>query len=72
LDDERKPTIIPAFNGFCVTTEAYRTFSTTNDVQTKMIAVLKAMDITLPASLETASATIHGFFAQAVILLNDA
>lgn len=67
-----KSTIIPAFNGFRITSEAYRTFSTTNDVQTKILAALKAMDIALPASLETASATIRGFFAQAVIPLNDA
>ena len=58
---------IPVPDGFHITTEAYRQFVTANDLQTKILAALKAVDISLPATLETASATIGRFFAESKI-----
>ncbi len=55
---------IPVPDGFHVTTEAYRQFIALNDLQTKILAALKDVDISLPATLETASATIGKFFAE--------
>ena len=57
----------PVPNGFHITTESYRQFVAANGLQTKIITALKDADLTLPASLETASATIGRFFAQASI-----
>src|SRR5512134_3680474 len=57
----------PVPNGFHITTVAYRQFVAVNDLQTKILAALKDVDASLPASLEPASATIIGFFAEAVI-----
>jgi len=44
----------PVPNGFHITTEAYRQFVAANNLQAKIIAALKDIDTTLPASLETA------------------
>jgi rifampicin phosphotransferase len=57
----------PIPDGFHITTEAYRQFVAANDLQTKILAALKDVDIAIPATLETASATIGGFFAQSKI-----
>lgn len=57
----------PVPNGFHVTTEAYRQFVATNDLQTKILSALKDVDVSLPATLETASASISRFFADAAI-----
>ena len=57
----------PVPNGFHLTTEAYRTFIAANNLQTKILAALKGVDASLPASLETASATIGRLFAEAAI-----
>lgn len=57
----------PVPNGFHVTTEAYRQFVAANNLQTKILAALKDVDTTLPATLETASTTIGGFFADTSI-----
>ena len=58
---------IPVPDGFHVTTAAYRQFVTANNLQPKILAALRMVDITLPATLETASASIGRFFAQAAI-----
>jgi phosphoenolpyruvate synthase/pyruvate phosphate dikinase len=55
---------IPVPGGFHVTTEAYHQFIAANDLQTKILASLTDVDITLPATLETASATIGRSFAD--------
>jgi len=57
----------PVPDGFHITTDAYRQFVATNGLQTKILAALKAVDTSLPASLETASATINRLFTDAVI-----
>jgi len=54
----------PVPDGFHITTTAYRQFVTTNGLQTKILTALKAVDITLPSSLETTSATISKLFAE--------
>ncbi|NTU55102.1 MAG: hypothetical protein HGA79_02520 [Anaerolineales bacterium] len=57
----------PVPNGFHITTTAYRAFIEAYDLQIKILAALKDVDTTLPASLETASATIGRLFADASI-----
>src|SRR5512147_1262695 len=57
----------PVPDGFHITTEAYRQFVMANGLQTKILAVLKDVDTSLPASLETASASISLFFAESKI-----
>lgn len=57
----------PIPDGYHITTEAYRQFVTANDLQTKILAALKEVEITLPATLETTSATIGRLFADAKI-----
>ncbi len=58
---------LPVPDGFHVTTEAYRAFVDANNLQTKILSAIKNVDASLPASLETASATIRGLFADATI-----
>jgi phosphohistidine swiveling domain-containing protein len=58
---------LPIPGGFHITTDAYRTFVSNNDLQMKILAALKDVDTALPASLETASATISRLFADASI-----
>ncbi len=57
----------PVPDGFHVTTEAYRTFVAANNLQTKILAALADVDASLPATLETASASIGSFFAESKI-----
>jgi pyruvate,water dikinase len=54
----------PVPDGLHITTEAYRQFVAANNLQPKILAALKDVDISLPATLETASETIRGLFAQ--------
>jgi phosphoenolpyruvate synthase/pyruvate phosphate dikinase len=54
----------PVPGGFHITTEAYRAFIKLNNLQTKILATLKDVNAALPASLETASATISRLFAE--------
>jgi pyruvate,water dikinase len=57
----------PVPDGFHVTTEAYRLFVAANNLQTKILAALIDVDTSIPTSLETASASIRGFFDGACI-----
>src|SRR5512147_3168103 len=57
----------PVPNGFHITTEAYSQFVAANGLQIKILAALKDVDASLPASLEAASAKISRFFADASI-----
>jgi pyruvate,water dikinase len=49
----------PIPDGFHITTEAYRQFVAANELQPKILAVLREVDTALPVTLETASATLH-------------
>jgi pyruvate,water dikinase len=55
---------LPIPGGFHITTEAYRSFVAANDLQVRILAVLEQVDASSPASLETASETIHDLFLQ--------
>jgi phosphohistidine swiveling domain-containing protein len=57
----------PIPGGFHITTDTYRTFISNNGLQTKILSALKDVDTALPASLETASATISSLFAEGEI-----
>jgi rifampicin phosphotransferase len=57
----------PVPGGFHITTEAYRAFIEENDLQTKILAALKHVDTSQPATLEAASASIGQLFAEAHI-----
>jgi pyruvate,water dikinase len=57
----------PIPDGFHVTTEAYRQFIADNGLQPKILSTLTDVDASLPATLETASATISRLFADAPI-----
>ena len=58
---------VPAPDGFHITTEAYRRFIAANDLQAKILCALKDADISLPATVETASVTISKSFAESKI-----
>jgi len=58
---------LPVPDGFHVTTEAYRQFVQANVLQEKILAALKAADISQPSTLETASVSIGSFFAKGKI-----
>jgi phosphoenolpyruvate synthase/pyruvate phosphate dikinase len=58
---------LPVPSGFHVTTEAYREFVATNDLQDEINEALQHVDVSRPSSLETASARINEMFAQADI-----
>jgi phosphoenolpyruvate synthase/pyruvate phosphate dikinase len=58
---------LPVPGGFHVTTEAYREFVTENRLQTGISEALHHVDVSRPSTLETASVTINGLFAQADI-----
>ncbi len=57
----------PVPDGFHITTEAYWAFVAANELQTKILAALKDVDASLPATLEAAFATIGGLFADSKI-----
>ena len=57
----------PVPDGFHITTESYRAFVDSNNLQARILAALKDVDPTLPSSLETASTTISRFFADATM-----
>ena len=52
----------PVPDGFHITTDAYRQFVAANDLQPKILAALQMVDVTLPATLETAARTIGEIF----------
>jgi phosphohistidine swiveling domain-containing protein len=58
---------LPVPDGYHVTTEAYRQFIAANNLQTKILAALTDVDVSLPKTLETASASISRFFAESKI-----
>ncbi|HEX6035321.1 MAG TPA: PEP/pyruvate-binding domain-containing protein [Anaerolineales bacterium] len=58
---------LPVPDGFHITTEAYRQFVAANDLQPKILAALRTVEVTLPATLETASRTIREFFEHSHI-----
>jgi pyruvate,water dikinase len=58
---------LPVPGGFHITTEAYRQFVAANGLQPKILSALKEVDTSIPTTLETASAMIGQFFAQAAI-----
>ncbi len=53
---------LPVPDGFHITTDAYRQFVEENDLQPKILAALRMVNVTLPPTLETASRTIREFF----------
>jgi phosphohistidine swiveling domain-containing protein len=56
---------LPVPGGFHVTTAAYRQFVAENDLQPNILAALEEVDVTQPATLETASQAIGALFAGA-------
>ena len=58
---------LPVPGGFHVATEAYRQFVSANDLQDGINEALNAVDTSQPSTLEIASASIGGLFAQADI-----
>ena len=58
---------LPVPDGFHITTGAYRAFVDSNDLQKKILAALRMVDVSLPATLETASISIGGVFADALL-----
>ena len=58
---------LPVPDGFHITTDAYRYFVVENGLQDKILSALEQADASVPATLETASATIGSFFAGAEI-----
>ncbi|HLE53107.1 MAG TPA: PEP/pyruvate-binding domain-containing protein [Anaerolineales bacterium] len=58
---------LPVPDGFHVTTAAYKRFVAENNLAPGIDSALKAVNISQPATLETASQAIHDRFAQANI-----
>ncbi|HSL42120.1 MAG TPA: PEP/pyruvate-binding domain-containing protein [Anaerolineales bacterium] len=58
---------LPVPAGFHVTTEAYRQFVAANALQGQILSALQSADISQPATLETASATISVLFTESQI-----
>src|SRR5512147_1448519 len=58
---------LPVPGGFHVTMEAYQQFVAENELQPKILDALRSIDITISASLEAASQTIHERFEQCQI-----
>ncbi len=58
---------LPVPDGFHVTTEAYRQFVAANGLQPKILAAVRLVDASLPATLETASRTIRDCFEHGQI-----
>jgi phosphohistidine swiveling domain-containing protein len=56
---------LPVPDGFHVTTAAYRQFVAENELQPGIVAALEEVDVTQPATLETASQAIGALFAGA-------
>jgi phosphohistidine swiveling domain-containing protein len=56
---------LPVPDGFHVTTAAYRRFVAENDLQPGILAALEGVDVSQPATLETASRAIRELFAGA-------
>ncbi|MBN1877713.1 MAG: hypothetical protein JXA33_26050, partial [Anaerolineae bacterium] len=58
---------LPVPGGFHVTTDAYKQFVVENDLQPRILAALQNVDVTQPATLETASAHIRALFTPSPI-----
>jgi len=58
---------LPVPGGFHVTTAAYKQFVAENALQPRILAALQDVDITQPATLETASTHIRALFTQSSI-----
>lgn len=58
---------LPVPGGFHITTDAYRQFVASNDLQPRILAALEPVDASQPATLETASQAIRQLFMQAAI-----
>jgi phosphohistidine swiveling domain-containing protein len=58
---------LPVPDGFYITTDAYRYFVAENELQEKILLATQRVNISLPATLETASVAISSFFAGAEI-----
>jgi phosphohistidine swiveling domain-containing protein len=56
---------LPVPDGFHVTTEAYREFVATNELQPRILKALEKADAVQPSTLEAASAAIGRLFAEA-------
>ena len=56
---------LPVPDGFHVTTDAYRQFVAKNDLQPRVLAALELVDVSQPATLESASRAIYDLFASA-------
>ncbi len=56
---------LPVPDGFHVTTQAYKRFVTENNLQAPILAALKTVDVSQPATLETAARAIGDLFARA-------
>ncbi len=56
---------LPVPDAFHITTEAYRQFVAANDLRPAIDEALRQLDVSQPASLEAASATIARLFASA-------
>src|SRR5215203_1917925 len=54
---------MPVPPGFCITTDAYRTFVAVNHLQPKILDVLHGIESDSPEALETASAVIQALFS---------
>jgi len=57
----------PVPDGFHITTGAYRQFVAANGLQQTILTALQDVDVSIPASLETASASIRASFERAGI-----
>jgi pyruvate,water dikinase len=57
----------PVPGGFHVTTDAYRQFVITNQLQPQILQAIESADLTHPQSLEAASKEIHKLFTNAEI-----
>jgi pyruvate,water dikinase len=60
---------LPVPDGFHITTEAYRQFVEANALQERILAALGGADLSQPATLEAAAASIGQLFAEARIPL---
>jgi phosphohistidine swiveling domain-containing protein len=56
---------LPVPDGFHVTTAAYKQFVAENDLQSRILSTLASVDVSQPATLETASQTIRELFSHA-------
>ena len=58
---------LPVPDGFHITTAAYRQFVEQNELQPRILEILKGVDLTQPSTLESASQMIQDLFADAQV-----